>query len=258
MKKFVMLNWFQHLKKFNINKKKYYFYKLILSMLIESLQDQFKMKQMKNKLFKINVLSIVFFITLIVVPSSTAQEISMDQISFRPQKTENGLIFGSITFPKEKARFTAYYLKLSFKSTDKKIARKNSKEIEFKPTNFFKISHAGELDNGLTYLFALERPVGEYEFSSIRLYSNSGFLILDILNGEPIVGGFSIPVKVNKGEITYVGNISFNEYAEKNEKIVTYQNNFKKDLVGIKKEQQYVYWDVAKNDTLRKIEYKNE
>ncbi len=198
---------------------------------------------------------LLFLSIIISCSSAVVTDLKAQKITFIPQKTDNGLIFGSITFPKEKAKFNAYFLQISYKSTDPKITRKNFKEIRFNPAQIIIMKHKGELDNGLTYLFAIERPAGDSEIIGIRLFSNSGFAILqknDNLNG------FTIPFKVNKGEILYVGNIVFNEYAEENETIVSYQNNFAKDLEGIKIEQPFVYWDAAKEDKSIGITYKKD
>ncbi|UUF12778.1 MULTISPECIES: hypothetical protein [Flavobacterium] len=58
----------------------------------------------------------------------------------------------------------------------------------------------------------------------------------------------------------YVGNIQFDEVALKNDvkdikEIIKYQNNFEKDLAGIKKAEPFVYWDAAKKDDSIQISY---
>ena len=206
-----------------------------------------------NKSIKLLSISLFILISIFIIQSCAAPAMSSENITFRPQTSQNGLIFGSITFPKEKAKFNGYFLRLSCKSSDEKTSRKNSTEIQFSPEQIIKMKHKGELDYGLTYLFAIERPEGDYEFSGMRLFTNSG---IAVLQRNDNLNNFSIPFRVNKGEITYVGNINFNEYAGANEKKITYKNNFEKDLAGIKKVQPYVYWDVAKNDTIRKISYR--
>ncbi len=57
----------------------------------------------------------LFLFTLIFCAVSN---VSAQQITFNPKKTDNGLIFGSLTFPKEKARFNGYFLQINYKSTD--------------------------------------------------------------------------------------------------------------------------------------------
>lgn len=162
-----------------------------------------------------------------------------------------------MTFPEEKARFNGYFLLITCKSTDPKISKKYSKEVRFIPAQITRMKHKGDLDNGLTYLFAVEKPEGEYEITNIRLFSNSG---LAFLQKNDNINGFSISFKVNKGQILYIGNIRFNENAFKQSQkeiktMVIYSNNFEKDLAGIKKAEPFVYWDAAQKDDSIHISY---
>ena len=207
---------------------------------------------MKKKLFKIITLSAVLFLTIILVQSCAVSALSSEPMSFRKETAQNGLIVGSITFPKEKAKFNGYFIRVSAKDADEKIAKKNSTEIQISPEQIWKMKHKGQLDNGLTYLFAIERPEGKYEISSIRLFTNSGIAALQRTNN---LSSFSIPFDVNKGEITYVGNIIFNEYAGENDILFSYENNYERDINAIKIIQPTVDWSKAINDLDRKIEY---
>ena len=207
---------------------------------------------MKNKLFKIIILSIILFSTIVLVQSCAVSALSSEPMKFNKETAKNGLIIGSITFPKEKARFNGYFISVKGKDSDEKIAKKNSTEIQISPEQIWKMKHKGQLNNGLTYLFAIERPEGKYEISSIRLFTNSGIAALQRTNN---LSSFSIPFDVNKGEITYVGNIIFNEYAGENDILFSYENNYERDINAIKIIQPTVDWSKAINDLDRKIEY---
>ena len=209
---------------------------------------------MKNKFFKFITLSIMLLSTIILVQSCAVSALSIEPMNFRKETAKNGLIIGSITFPKEKARFNQYFIRVSGIDSDEKIAKKNSTEIQISPEQIWKMKHIGQLDNGLTYLFAIERPEGKYEIPSVRLFTNSGVPALQRANYS---GSFSIPFDVKKGEITYVGNIVFNEYAGENDTLVSYRNNYEKDINAIKNIQPSVDWSKAINDINRKIEYNN-
>lgn len=137
-------------------------------------------------------------------------------------------------------------MRVNCKSLDNKKSKRNSTEIHFSPEQFTKMKHIGQLDDGLTYLFAIEIPEDDYEFNGIRLYSNSG---VALLQRNDNLNNFSIPFRVNKDEVNYVGNIKFNEYGNESDTLITYKNNFEKDLLAIKKKLPYIYWDKAKNDT---------
>lgn len=204
------------------------------------------------KFFSISFLILSLFFST----TSNCQEIksASSDVSFRPQITQSGLIFGSISFPNEKANYNGYFLIVRCISTDKKSAKKNSREVRFSPKQIFKMQHKGELDNGLTYVFALDLPEGEYEISGIRLFSNSG---IAILQRNDLLDGFSVPFSVSKGEIKYVGNIYIDEDSIGNVKsVITYHNKFEKDLGAIKIAQPYVLWKNEINAPLE-IVYKN-
>lgn len=209
---------------------------------------------MNKKLFKIITILAILFYTFILVQSCAVSALPSEPMAFSKETAKNGLIIGSITFPKEKARFNGYFIRVSSKDSDKKIAKKNSTEIQIIPEQVWKMKHKGQLDNGLTYLFAIERPEGKYEIPSIRLFTNSGIAALQRTNYS---GSFSIPFDVKKGEITYVGNIIFNEYADEKDTLVFYKNNYEKDIKAIKTIQPRVDWSKAINDVNRKIEYNN-
>lgn len=210
---------------------------------------------MKTKISK--QLSITLFILTLtfIFQSCAVSTMQSEQMTFNSKTSKNGLIFGSITFPNPKPKFNGYFFRLTCISTNSKVSKDNSTEIQVRPEQIVKMKHKGQLDNGLTYLFAIERPEGDYEFSGIRLFTNSG---VAVLQRNDNLNGFSIPFKVNKGEITYVGNINFNEDGDESEKIITYQNNLEKDLGGIKMAQPYINWDTAKNDPSRNITYRNK
>ncbi len=210
---------------------------------------------MKKKLAQFITLSIVCITISILVQSCAVNALSTEPMNFSKETAQNGMILGSITFPKEKARFNGYFIRITGTDSDEKKAKKNSTEIQIKPEQIFKMKHRGQLDNGLTYLFAIERPEGKYEIPSIRLFTNSGVAILQRTDYS---GSFSIPFDVKKGEITYVGNIIFNEYAEENDTLVTYKNNFERDVNGIKNLQPNVDWSKAINNPDRKIEYNSK
>ena len=114
------------------------------------------------------------------------------------------------------------------------------------------MKHDGQLENGLTYLFAIERPEGRYTTPSIRLFTNSG---IAALQRTSYAAGFSIPFDVKKGEITYIGNIVFDEYAKETDTAVFLKNSFDRDITKMKEIQPGVDWSKAKNDLDRKIDY---
>lgn len=194
---------------------------------------------------KLYLASIFLFLLNFSTSSSFAQEVKSanQEISFRPILTNTGLIFGSLSFPNEKANYNGYFLRFRYITDDKKLARKNSREIRISPKQIWKMKHQGELDNGLTYVFALDLAEGDYEIAGIRLFSNSGFTVLQ---SNTVFAGFSIPFHVTKGEVKYAGNLFFDEDSGGDiTSIIQYKNAFAKDLAAIKVAQPFILWNDA-------------
>jgi hypothetical protein len=128
---------------------------------------------MKKKLNKICRLILIVIITISIFNScGVVTSIPYEPIQFDQNTSENGVIFGSITFPNEKAKFNGYFIQISNTNPDKKIAQKNSTQIRFVPQQIIKMKHDGQLENGKTYLFVLEHKAGNYEIPFLRLFSS--------------------------------------------------------------------------------------
>ncbi|WP_264520745.1 hypothetical protein [Flavobacterium sp. N1994] len=187
------------------------------------------------------LLAILLFFTF--CSSSIAQRLpdEAEPLRFHKDYTENGLIFGTITFPNEKMRFDNYSILINYITSDKKLRRKYSNNIRIDPTMFVG-KHYGELEGGKTYLFVMEKEPGEYTIPSVK------FTIFKLFDSSPQfsnANGFSIPFTVNKGEITYIGEININEYALKGEPIITIEDKFERDKNAMKSRYKMVNWDAA-------------
>ena len=167
-----------------------------------------------------------------------APAIPQEPIIFRKESAKNGLLIGTITFPDEKAKYNGYFIRIISKENNEKIAKKHSIEIHISPKQIFKMKHNGQIDNGLTYLFAVERPEGNYEISSIRLFNNYGF----ISKTHHTLVVFQFPFNVKKGEITYIGNLFFDESGENTDKIIKLESNFERDIKAFQKIQPSTDW----------------
>ena len=170
-----------------------------------------------------------------------------EPLRFHQGYSENGLIFGSISFPMQKLNYDGAFLQIDYISDDKKERRKNSCKIKIGPT-MFKGKHNGELDGGRTYLFVMEKKPGSYTIDWLR------FTILKVgdYNGiEKDVAGFYIPFDVKKGEITYIGNITIDEYAPLSNSIINISDQFEKDKNAMKEMQKMVNWDASIKSELK-------
>ncbi|MGV1012136.1 MAG: hypothetical protein ACOYBS_06775 [Flavobacterium sp.] len=194
---------------------------------------------MKTKLSKIIISSVLFFTTFLVVQSCAVASLPSEPMNFS-KLSEKGLLVGSVTFPTDTPNFNGYFFRLT-----------NNTSQEFQIDR----NQRGQLDEGKTYLFAIERPVGVSEIPSVRLFHNSGMIAGQY---DVRTGGFSIPYEIKKGEITYIGNITFNDYAKKGDVVVGLNNKFERDIEELKKLQPSIDWNSVKNDENKKIEYNDK
>lgn len=192
---------------------------------------------------RLSTLVFLFFATLYFSVNCSAQRLpsAEEPLRFHKDHTEKGLVFGTITFPTDKMRFDNYSVLLNYITSDKKLRRKYSNNIKIDPTMFVG-KHYGELQGGRTYLFVMEKEPGEYNIP------NAKFTIFKLFDAAPSftsVTNFSIPFQVNKGEITYIGEINVNEYAKKGETIITIADQFERDKNAMKERFKMVNWDLA-------------
>lgn len=166
------------------------------------------------------------------------------RVDFDPATSENGLVVGSITFPTVQPLFNSYRPYLQGVSD-----KGDSKEFVILPEMTRMIKHNGELNNGKTYLFAIETAPGKYDLNRIKVTSK-GFM--DRAWGDA-VKDFSIPVEVKKGEITYIGEINFNEYGDDIKALLTLSDNFNRDIKGLTAKQPSVDWTKTKKGAMKLI-----
>jgi len=194
---------------------------------------------MKTKAPKISALTVVLFSFFYLLQGCAVASLPTTPMTFS-KTSEKGLLVGSVTFPTNSPNFNGYFFRLT-----------NNTSQEFQIDR----NQGGQLDGGRTYLFAVERPVGVSEIPSVRLFHNSGMIAGQY---DVRTGGFSIPYEIKKGEITYIGNITFNDYAKKGDTVVGLNNEFERDIEALKKLQPTIDWDNAVNDKTKKIEYNDK
>lgn len=185
------------------------------------------MKKFKRFLFLFLLISFSNFF----IQSCAISAIPTEELLFRDHY-KDGLIIGSITFPTERARFNNYHFQLY--SLDNK---QNTRHFNIAPQQLVKMKHNGELDNGLTYLFAIRVPVGSYELNKISFIANGVFV------SSIGVANTSFPFISEKGKITYFGNLFIDEYASNKEILIiqTYQGI--RDLEKFKSLYPNIEWD---------------
>lgn len=204
---------------------------------------------MKNLTFRLAILSILFA-TILVFNSCGTSAMQETSIDFKEHTATAGRVVGSVTFVNTKPKYEGYRVAFTSTSTDKKIARKNYNSINFSTDQMPK-AFTGELERGQTYLFTCPMEIGDYNASSIVFIYSSGTYINYLT-----YSGFSIPFNVQKGKITYIGNIVVDESKMGQESFITLKNSYARDINAIRRTYPEVIWTRALNDTTRKIEYK--
>ncbi|GAB3717133.1 hypothetical protein [Flavobacterium koreense] len=164
---------------------------------------------------KLLSLMLLFFIFQIIFSCASKSLPNSESFKF-DSSSKNGLLIGTITFIDQKPSYNGYFLRLTDYNRD---------EISI-PVNGLTPKHSGQLDNGRTYLFMIERAEGKYDIPFIRVFSNSG---IQAFQSKGFVRGFSIPYNIEKGKISYLGNIIFDDR-------IANQNPDSGDVIKIKDE----------------------
>ena len=192
----------------------------------------------KSTLLRSIVLSVFTFGIVAVTVQCAAPNLTTRSIAFN-ENGENGLIVGSITFPTVQPRFAGYYITLTDQGSNK------SSKIFIEPEWERKVSHNGELNNGKSYLFTLEKAPGKYAVDKITCSATA----YDDAKHYDRAENFSIPVEVKKGEIVYIGEILFNEYATEKSALINLQSNYKRDMEGLALKQPSIDWTKTKKSS---------
>ena len=77
---------------------------------------------MKIKIYNLAI-PFLAFVILITLHSCAIPALPSTPMNFRDDNPQ-GLILGSITFPKEKARFNGYFIRITGMDEDEKLAKK--------------------------------------------------------------------------------------------------------------------------------------
>ena len=180
---------------------------------------------------------------IVVTQSCVTKALNSKPIEFN-SASQTGLIMGSITFNEVQPRFDGYYIYTQ--SLDNK---KDVSEIFIDPETEGSVKHNGELNNGKTYLFALEKNPGRYEINKIKFTSTNA----EASQKNAYHKDFSIPFEVKKGEITYIGELNIDEYGLDRASLLNIQDDFVRDMQGMRKKQPHVDWTRANKASFKMV-----
>jgi hypothetical protein len=162
--------------------------------------------------------------------------------------SQNGLAVGTITFESTTPKNDIYRFFYEATSGDKKFKNKNKGKIVIKGRNDKNESAlSGDFAAGQTYLFVIEREPGTYgfvQYSYLDHIGQSGMVKSSKL--------FEIPFEVKKGEITYLGELSYNDLAEIGTPRLVVYDRYERDLTEFKKKYPNLDWSVAVDKTAKK------
>lgn len=183
---------------------------------------------------------------LLVISCNSAQSDKAPE-TFTPT-SEKGLAIGTITFESDMPKNDIYRFFYEASSDDKKFNKRSAGKIMFKARNEKnERGYNGDFNNKQTYLFVIEREPGNYAFMQYNYLDHIG--PTGMVNfSKP----FSIPFEIKKGEIAYIGELSFNDLAEiGTPKLVVY-DRFDRDMAEFKKKLTNIDWSNTANKTVKK------
>lgn len=180
---------------------------------------------------------ILYVIIAVFALGCAAPSLPRNPENYRDDK-ENGLVIGSLSFPKQEAMFNGYFLRIIPQDS---ASNARVKEFHFSPDEGWKVKHSGQMNDKKTYLFTISRPAGNYAISGIRLATNLGMALRnDMVN-------FTIPFEVNAGEAVYIGEIYFDEYAVAGDTVIRLNDKYERDIEFVKRWKPNVDWAVKKS-----------
>jgi hypothetical protein len=188
------------------------------------------------------------YLLLAMIALAGCGSTSSDKIpeTFGPE-SETGLAIGTITFEAEKPVNDIYRFFYEGTSDDAKFNKRNGNKIMIKARNEEnEKAFSGDFANGHTYLFVIEAQPGTYAFTQYNY--------LDRIGPTGMVSSsktFAIPYEVKKGEITYVGELSYNDLSEPGSPRLVVYDRYARDLEELAKKHPKIDWRKAVNKTAK-------
>lgn len=160
--------------------------------------------------------------------------------------SEKGLIVGTLTFDSDEPKNDIYRFFYYPESTDKKFIKKNDGKIMIKARVDGKRGFNGDFNDKKSYLFVIERDPGKYAFTEYNFLNHIGETGMVNFSKK-----FAIPFEVKKGEINYVGELTFHSYAEPGSPRITVSDNYSRDIQELKNKYSQIDWDNSHNKTVK-------
>ena len=195
-------------------------------------------------IMKMKKLLSLLTIAISIIGCSTASSDKAPE-TFSPT-SEKGLAIGTITFEGDGPKNDIYRFFYYPVSDDKKVVRRNKGKIQILGRIDNKRGHHGDFNNQKSYLFVIERDPGTYAFTEYNYLTRGGHT--GMVNGSK---KFSIPFEIKKGEIAYIGELTYVENAEPGSPRIIIADNMARDLTEIKKKFPNIPWNLTLNKTVK-------
>lgn len=158
---------------------------------------------------------------------------------------ENGLAVGTITFEGDVPRNDIYRFFYEPTEGDKKFIKQNDGKIEIRTRVKSERAYSGDFNNSKTYLFIINRPPGKYAFTQYNYLDHIGYTGM-VNNSKE----FAIPFEIKKGEIAYIGELTYAENATPGSPRIFIADEFNRDVEEFRKKFSGINWNIATDKTV--------
>lgn len=185
---------------------------------------------------------IVFLLISYLLTDCATKSASND--FYKYEVNNNGLIIGTVTFPKNVQWFDKYFFRL------RDIVE--NKSVEFTINSYETVNDpAPENNYTKKYVFIIEKKPGNYEINNLRLFADN-----HDAEGKTYFGSvkdFSIPINVAKGEITYIGDIFCLEDLQNKSIYFKITDAYEHDIRYFKSKSSLVNWNKLNKSIIQPI-----
>ncbi len=190
--------------------------------------------------------TLILLLSLVLVTGCKTKAVDTVPETFT-SASEKGLAIGTITFEGDKPVNDIYRFFYEPVSDDKKFIRRNDGKIEIKGRVGNEAAYNGDFGDKKTYLFVIQGEPGNYAFTHYNYLDHIGYTGM-VSNSKK----FAIPFDIKKGEINYVGELTYIENAKPGNPRIVIWDKFDRDKKEFKKKYPAIDWDTAKDNTPKK------
>jgi hypothetical protein len=193
---------------------------------------------------------------IIILSISFIFSCASNPINLAPQNysssSKNGLIVGTISIIDGRPKYNSY----DFFYRELKQQKKH--RITIKPdqggfTMVLKPDYS--IGDTLVFQYIVEHSPGQYEFFNYSLFNNMGY----VQTTKREKKGFSIPFKVESGQIAYLGDMVINtKEFKKTGTLVKWIDNSNRELIKFNTKFKNIDWSTFTNQTITEGEVENK